>query len=382
MNNKSIKIIFLIFSFFMLKRVENKIVTRGLEYIEMEETNGNTTITPPDEPIKPKPTLLGFGYYKEDIDEKKISFNVFIKKLVGGSAYKFIYFTVKIFFESLRGLNEGDVEIKVTGELENENENYYSYKVNINTTNDNFDNNKKIDTINFKNDFQLSNSTEEFQTDYEVNEGAINTGGQSTTINIKNEKGGVKNYVYFKVTDLNNINNEFELYGYLTYLVEPYDIKNGEIEINYEQDYFDETMKGHFEKIGNSGLYCIKFKIKNTINTNLEGAWADLTNSLALNLRNLNTNEKLLYLSQTPRQALYIHKEYNEDTKLYFHNKKNSSGLSGGAIAGIVIGCIVVLVALSIAFIFLRKVEKQPQLQSSAIDFYNYNSTAQINANP
>ena len=35
--------------------------------------------------------------------------------------------------------------------------------------------------------------------------------------------------------------------------------------------------------------------------------------------------------------------------------RKNSSGLSGGAIAGIVIACVVVLAAASIAAIMLRK---------------------------
>ena len=96
----------------------------------------------------------------------------------------------------------------------------------------------------------------------------------------------------------------------------------------------------------------------------------------------------ILFLQET-NKPLYFNEEFpDSQPRTYFTKKYSSSGLSGGAIAAIVIGCIVVLVALSIIFIVLKKrEEKQKQLHSSAIDFYNYNyndnnynSTVKINA--
>ena len=45
--------------------------------------------------------------------------------------------------------------------------------------------------------------------------------------------------------------------------------------------------------------------------------------------------------------------------------RKNSSGLSGGAIAGIVIACVVVLIAASIAAIMLKKQTSTPPIDNS-----------------
>ena len=54
-------------------------------------------------------------------------------------------------------------------------------------------------------------------------------------------------------------------------------------------------------------------------------------------------------------------KDYNETTPIvmsssnYVRYRKNSGGLSGGAIAGIIIACVVVLIAASIAAIMLKR---------------------------
>ena len=57
--------------------------------------------------------------------------------------------------------------------------------------------------------------------------------------------------------------------------------------------------------------------------------------------------------------------------------KRSSSGLSGGAIAGIVIACVVVLAGVSIAIILLRK--STPHLENTiAIDLKNESNMEKI----
>ena len=71
----------------------------------------------------------------------------------------------------------------------------------------------------------------------------------------------------------------------------------------------------------------------------------------------------------------YVNLSPNSTTS-YNHNyyRKNSSGLSGGAIAGIVIVCIVALVAVSLLVLMLRKKGQTTIPQDSAQSAFNMNS--------
>lgn len=79
----------------------------------------------------------------------------------------------------------------------------------------------------------------------------------------------------------------------------------------------------------------------------------------------LKTNYGNLTLSTSETDALYLsiniptnanrNQEINTNPSSNAYYRKTSSGLSGGAIAGIVIACVVVLAAASIAAIMLRK---------------------------
>lgn len=72
-----------------------------------------------------------------------------------------------------------------------------------------------------------------------------------------------------------------------------------------------------------------------------------------------STDEKILYFSiNIPSDINDAQRVEEINTNPSSHNafyRKSSSGLSGGAIAGIVIACVVVLAAASIAAIMLRK---------------------------
>ena len=85
-------------------------------------------------------------------------------------------------------------------------------------------------------------------------------------------------------------------------------------------------------------------------------------NPLSFYVRNLTNSE---YQTAGPNDDKYviINTDDSQDDGRLQHSiansnsiyRKNSSGLSGGAIAGIVIACVVVLAAASIAAIMLRK---------------------------
>ena len=54
----------------------------------------------------------------------------------------------------------------------------------------------------------------------------------------------------------------------------------------------------------------------------------------------------------------------------YSRKIASSSGLSGGAIAGIVIACVVVLIVIGLLFVYFNKPSPK-SMDSSAIQFYN-----------
>ena len=55
-------------------------------------------------------------------------------------------------------------------------------------------------------------------------------------------------------------------------------------------------------------------------------------------------------------------------SKTKYNYQKNSSGLSGGAISGIIVGCVVALLAATIAAIMLRKTTPPPSDNSTIVD--------------
>ena len=94
----------------------------------------------------------------------------------------------------------------------------------------------------------------------------------------------------------------------------------------------------------------------------------------------LTTSPKNLHLTSgnsTDKTYLSVEKSNPTDTNTLstvqesVKNKKSSSGLSGGAIAGIVIACVVVLVGAAIAVILIRKPSRPPIETTTVIGLGN-----------
>ena len=202
----------------------------------------------------------------------------------------------------------------------------------------------------------------------------INDNNNQSMFNQKKQNLTSQSYVY-------------DLYGNITSLGgnNNIEIEKSNIDLYYWQyssnnNKYMDILSGNIEKSPNSEYqYKIRFYIERSINTNLDGARIDASNIISTRLRNLDSsNEKYLFLSETEEGQLYIKQDYEPSGPKYYTRKGSSdSGLSGGAIAGIIIASIVVLIAVAFVFIYLNKMPKPPISHSSAIEFYNSASSMQ-----
>jgi len=141
----------------------------------------------------------------------------------------------------------------------------------------------------------------------------------------------------------------------------------------YEKKYFE----GELEKIPDlkdihNYNYTLTFRIKDFIDTNLDdGCKANISKYKITNKRMLegeNIEELMLYALDPDLLRL------DETSPVMNHNYgrkiASSSGLSGGAIAGIVIACVVAIVGIALAFIYFKRPNIKPA-DVSAIEFYN-----------
>ena len=400
-SNNFIITIFFIFFFFILGSYEQKVITqrmpelRKLEYLRNDnegypsDVDSTSDIEEPSKEINyypsiARPTLLGFGNYKRTEDE--IKFTVFIKKLVNVKSYDYIHFTIVIItLKNLRGLEEtGTEEFHIFGELNNTfsspNNLYDKYEVHIKETqlyNHNIDDIGSIKSITFKDDIYVSDN----KTYHDVYNGTkkANVYLNPDEINIMNEKSDIINIIFFQVFFLTKQSYVYDLYGNITSLNgKDYNINKGNIEILYEENNYKDLLRGNIETSQNKSYqYKIRFFIERSINTNLAGALIDVTDLISTKLRNLESNRINITLYETKDISLSVNEEYISEPKYYTRKVGSGSGLSGGAIAGIIIVSIVVLIAIAFTFIYLNKRPNLPISHSSALEFYNSASSMQ-----
>ena len=416
-SNNLIITIFLILCFFILETFEKtEISKRILELRKLQnseegddDTNSpsttsssieegtysreNSTEYKPDR-SKASRTILGFGNYKEDRNSNKITFIVYVKKIKNDDAYEYLYFTI-VFYKNMRGLDESNsINVNVKAKLKEsvDNDYYDIYNVDVDTSQKGLDIDE-INSLTIKNDFCFSSNTHECDEYDKINK--INTNFNIDELDFKNKDNFATNldkYIdnqvfYFEVLNLTSQSYVYDLYGNITSLGgnNNIEIKKSNIDIYYSQyssnnNKYMDILSGNIEKSPNSEYqYKIRFYIERSINTNLDGARIDASNLISTRLRNLDSsNEKYLFLSETEEEQLYIKQDYEPSGPKYYTLKGSSdSGLSGGAIAGIIIASIVVLIAVAFVFIYLNKMPKPPISHSSAIEFYNSASSMQ-----
>ena len=416
-SNNLIITIFLIFCFFILETFEKtEISKRILELRKLQnseegddDTNSPSTTSSPTEEgtydsknsteyepdrSKASRTILGFGNYKEDRNSNKITFIVYVKKIKNDDVYEYLYFTI-VFYKNMRGLDESNsINVNVKAKLKEsvDNDYYDIYNVDVDTSQKGLDIDE-INSLTIKNDFCFSSNTDECDEYDKINK--INTNFNIDELDFKNKDNFATNldkYIdnqvfYFEVLNLTSQSYVYDLYGNITSLGgnNNIEIEKSNIDLYYWQyssnnNKYMDILSGNIEKSPNSEYqYKIRFYIERSINTNLDGARIDASNIISTKLRNLDSsNEKYLFLSETEEGQLYIKQDYEPSGPKYYTRKGSSdSGLSGGAIAGIIIASIVVLIAVAFVFIYLNKMPKPPISHSSAIEFYNSASSMQ-----
>ena len=396
---------FLIFCFFILGSFEQKVIIqrkpelRKMEYLRNDDEDYSSDIVSSsdiEEPSKEinyypsiaRPTLLGFGNYRKEKkgNEIEIKFTVFIKKLVNAiKSYDYIHFTlVFIVAKNMRGLEETEPKrLNISGYLNASFSNYFYDKYEVNITENQLENAgvpqpDSVKSITFEDNIIVSNK-ETYDGVYNITEKS-NTYLNPEDINIMKEESDLNNILFFQVLFLTKQSYVYDLYGNITSSDgEVYNIKKENIEILYKEKNYIDLLRGNIETSQNKSYqYKIRFFIERSINTNLDGALIEVnTELISTKLRNLESSKTNITLYETKDISLSVNEEYISEPKYYTRKVGSGSGLSGGAIAGIIIVSIVVLIAIAFTFIYLNKRPNLPISHSSAIEFYNSASSMQ-----
>ena len=255
------------------------------------------------------------------------------------------------------------------------------------------DNIEQYDTIEINGNFQFLEKGHlhevtliELRKILENGENAVNVQSKEELLNLQeHDQKFIVNFLFFKVYDLTQL-------GYLYYKIKGFfdrdmPFQKEKLNFSYIQYYEKKYFEGELEKIPDlkdihNYNYTLTFRIKDFIDTNLDdGCKANISKYKITNKRMLegeNVEELILYALDPDLLRL------DETSPVMNHNYgrkiASSSGLSGGAIAGIVIACVVAIVGIALAFIYFKRPNIKPA-DVSAIEFYNnsnVNSSVQV----
>ena len=364
---------------------------------------------------KIKPTMLRFGGFSKKADKNNnanyISLNIYFKnvgKLSEQIFLKYLFFIVKLKKTNTRKLEEGESEPNRTlcavldkGSLETD---IVEYKANNNITIDEYNSNnaKPLESVNDFDTFEVINNFQ-FLDVFDPNKLGPNTKNliyeklqsEESDVNIQSQEdlynvqektqGALDNILFFKVYDLTQL-------GYLYYKIKGFfdrdmPFQKEKLNFSYIQYYEKKYFEGELEKIPDlkdihNHNYTLTFRIKDFIDTNLDdGCKANISQYKISRKRMLEgDNLEELYLMAMEPGLLRLDETSPVMNHNYGRKIASSSGLSGGAIAGIVIACVVALVGIALAFIYFKRPNIKPA-DVSAIEFYNnrnVNSSVQV----
>jgi len=309
----------------------------------IEPSNGNTTETTiPIIPIKPRIILLGFSLFQRPI-RSLVTFKVYFKRFLASILSRFLYFTVNInYLRRLRFLEEQKANCTlITSDDDNM---IYNCSVPV-------DENKDF-TMSVNDDFEFVGLNPDL---------IISSYANNTMKTLSNQKGDIfeKGVLILTNSTLTQEDMTFTIEGYLM---------EGELKDKQVTLSFDENGNGNLVNatcnVNDKGnkkyeLVCTSNK---KIKAHLEGVMGK-TSDKPLLIHMADANEDLVDL-QSPA--------------IRYKAKKSSSGISGGAIAGIIIGCCAALFAGLIIAYLCRRQTKPPIQQTSSLEL---NSSNQIQNN-
>ena len=338
------------------------------------------------EPIKTKPVLKGFNLIKKeekkgDGPKEQSSLVVFFKNVGDKSVFKkYIYFYITIINNKVRLLeNDNKNNQKLVKAVLNENSlssDNVEYIVEETEEIKQVIEGKASAKMEQPNIIFLGqDSTNSTDIVKEIETLLNDTKTSDITImseevleDITNQDYEPNSIIYFNVQDIKKSGSQsYRITGNFTI---PFEMESEKEVIIFHLPEID-TFKATLSKIGYE-IYQMSFSIPDYIKTDLNYAWANITERKIIKKRRLEEKNKYyetLEFSEKEKDQLSLPKDTIK-SQSYGVKITSSGGLSGGAIAGIVIACVFVLVCLVFVIIFFMKPKPQPK-DISAIDFYN-----------
>ena len=303
------------------------------------------------ENIHPKIILTGFGNYKKFLDY--ITFNLYFKRINYRNLAKFMTFHVNVnYWRRLRFLEQK--EANCTKNLEEGDDTHYSCTIL------DIDPNKTISSISSNNDYEFNNGTHVINNEFDLIKSSFaNSTSKFIDKQITDDLSNVNSFN--NATLISQNSTTFIISG-----VSEKPINDKVIIIS-----IDENNDGRLTNItcDINPLEDLKYeficKPKQTIKTNLQGSMGKTPSgqNIVINISEDKDGKINDYIN--------IDNPEKEDTFIINKNyRKSSSGISGGAIAGIVIACAAVLIAIVIICVACCRKPRKAPIQESVMKIY------------
>ena len=293
------------------------------------EANGNTTNAPSG--VKPRIILLGFGRFQRPI-RSLVTFKVYFKRFLAKLISNLLHFTVNVnYLRRLRLLDEQRADCTLISD-ESNGDMVYNCSVPV-------DPNKEL-TMSANNDFVFG--------DGEDRDLIISSYANKTMKRLSSQTGDIfeNGILTLNNSTVTTNDNTFTIEGTLM---------EGELNDKQVTLSLDEEGNGDLTnvtcKVNNLGSqkYQLVCSSNKKVKTHLDGVMGKTSSKpLLINMKEGSDDE------------VDIDSSVN-----HIYPKKSSSGLSGGAIAGIIIACCVALIAAAVAAFLCNRGSKPALDQSS-----------------
>ena len=317
----------------------------------------------------PKIILLGFGNFQkietpisEQINEviAIITFKAFFKRYLYGTLYQFMRFHVDLIYSLfLRYLQEKEancMKIRDVGE-----------DIEYNCAIPDIEPNRTIEALASKNDYIFNNGTHDEPTGENGYEFFLSSFANNTASNIEKQlSDDLSNTIVINSAKLNVPDPNkpyFEIVGY-----SEKSIKDKEVIFSFDEKGDGKLNNATCKMVSLDGnKYQFNCESQKSLRVNINSAMGKSSTGANV-LLNFDKDSEGKY------NDLWV---INNLSNFYGKQYGSDSGLSGGAIAGIVISCVFGLILIGFLVFCCRNKESSPPIQETVMHIYSSNSNAE-----
>ena len=285
-----------------------------------------------------KPILFGFGNYSQKDGE--VTINAYLKKARRYIPKKYFGFNVLIKYKGNKSDPENTENVFIKGKLmkrKNNDDMFLIYKLNLNPKQ-----NKEVESITSLGNYEISHS-KNLKSDFELND--IAPSSLLLPANLQNQKEDLNNVinkiVFFQNTEL-KYDREY-WFSFAGDLSENIEFKNDKniVQVIYSSE--KKRIKCSLTKMHDL-RYNISCYAKNSVYERFSGAYINITNLLKY------PKDTLLMIETEEEEDLVYIEHYVHDERKMARIKELDTGLSGGAIFGILFSCFFIVGTSAIIF--------------------------------